>query len=225
MKRILFFCLCIYLFHGFAQNPYLAFKWAIKLDNTIQYRDNKYQFSHNATVIDIGTKMSQYVNPMLTLVYCSIHQNQHRIGLGGTMRLDTSYQSLKSNLLYEYVYVFGKHKNWHWIPSLGGFVNPNTAFGKHEDSGINPTINDHTFTIGSTFGVCPRLAYYTKKSFFFELGIPVSLLSLSHYYRRMYVPNQIFSTDEVRNTYKWLPDGKGFNLQVSIGIKLPYSHH
>lgn len=241
-KKFLLLIAVIFSKVTIAQNPYLDYKYALKVNNLTTLSSTHIPVfvatSHGLTIFN-GTKLGnrfQLYHPTFAFDWQSKRKNTHELELidlilnRGTTKeyyYDTNSglkkiadQTLETaiSVRYEYMINFRTQKESRWVPSLGFSLNP---YYQNYRSSISDSLSHKigVQTIGIRAAFNPRITYFFSKRLFISAGFSLTMLDFSRstYQFPAYPPQQ---GSPYKTTYFKFKNVKDLiEFRVGIGYK------
>jgi hypothetical protein len=236
MKKYIPFLGFLFLLQtGFAQNPNLDSKYAVKLYNLTTYEDysnsgndtnvNAFRYSnenlrifHPTFAFQWKTMCNNFQEVELTDFSFGItgHDASDTTGIedqGNDKKFTTAYVSAR----YEYILNFNKKKDTKFVPSLGFGINPYYWHYTDSPEASNAYWNAENI-FGARYFLTPRLTYYFSNKFFIDLNIPICLFDT--YFESYKSEDPTLPIEEQRTssfTLEAFP--KVFSGRIGVGLK------
>jgi hypothetical protein len=188
---------------AFAQNPYLDYKYALKISNlsTLQLHrvvpqyipspygfdvkagDNVYnqlQLFHPTVAFDWMTKRKNTREfEVIDLVLNGKNTRKYTYEVNGiTQQFQEKIATTAISIRYQYIINYCKHKESKWVPSLGFSFNPHYQYTSSIASG---PLSYHTSeqTMGIKASINPRITYFFSKNLYLFAELSFTMLDIS----------------------------------------------
>jgi hypothetical protein len=225
-----------------AQNPYLDYKYALKISNLSILRQhyvvpqyalspygyiktgdkvyNQLQLFHPTVAFDWMTKRKntrEFEVIDLVLNRQSTRKYSYEIN-GVTHRIGDKTTETAISLRYQYIINYCKHKESKWVPSLGFSFNPYYQF---TSSFISGPLSYHTSEqiLGIRASINPRITYFFSKNLymFAEMSFTMLDISRSTFTNPATVPQSNPKDRQTNYTVTGIKDR--FEFRVGLGYK------
>ncbi|HET6224828.1 MAG TPA: hypothetical protein VFF27_01020 [Bacteroidia bacterium] len=242
MKKILSLIMGITLTTvAIAQNPYLDYKYAWKINNLTMLSNNRYPvyvstpYAIPAFRGAIFNNYVQWLHPTFAFDWQSKRKNTHEIELidlivgrsninyfnystsSGSQTVSDKTRQTSISLRYEYMINFCTNKESRWVPSLGFSFNP---YYRSFNSIVSDPLTTHSNlqTAGIRLSFNPKITYYFSKHFFVTAGIGLTMLDYSFSNYTTGPANQI-GQQRVRTLHNFKGVRELIEFRVGIGYK------
>jgi hypothetical protein len=207
LKKQIFMKKALSLFAGIifttltiAQNPYLDYKYAWKINNLTTLSNNRYPayvstpYAIPAFRGSIFNNYVQWLHPTFAFAWQSKRKNTHELELidlvvgrsninystyttsSGTQTVSDKTTQTAISMRYEYAINFCTNKESRWVPSLGFSFNP---YFRNFNSFTSDSSIARLKTVGIRVSLNPKITYHFSKRFYATAGIGLTMLDYS----------------------------------------------